>query len=287
MHNFKYILSLIAMAFRIFHEYDGTGTPAGRTGLRNRHIAEGETEIRNNAFLGYTNLNHVTLPDSLVTIGVSAFSGCTNLHHVTLPNSLVTIGESAFSGCERLRSILLPPSLQKIGKNAFLNCTSLPSLRFPDSLTHIDNGAFNGCKFTSFLCPLNLHSLGDEDGYSPTNAEERDAESVFGNNGNLNLVVLPSPRNRTNIKLFMRISAFRNSPGLNTLYGLKGVENILMGAHVDLLKNEAWVGDDNSEIKTITLTDEQDFKILTIEAINHINKPVPLGIRSLGSAINN
>jgi len=255
------------MTLTIFQdeEDEEKGTWAGRTGLINVQIAEGETAIANGAFLG-----------------------CTNLHHVTLPGSLLTIGESAFSGCERLQSILLPPSLQKIGRNAFLNCSSLPSLRFPDSLTHIDNGAFNGCKFTSFLCPLNLHSLGDIDGYSSTNTAERDAESVFGNNANLNLVVLPSPRNRTNNqKLFMRISAFGNCPGLETLYGLRGVQNILVGAHVDLLQRGTWDDGNNYEVKTITLTEGQDFENLTIEAEEHINGPVPLGMRSLGSAINN
>lgn len=85
----------------------------------------------------------------------------------------------------------------------------------------------------------------------------------------------------------MRISAFGNCPGLETLYGLGGVQNILVGAHVDLLKNATWDGGNNYEVKTITLTNEQDFKNLTIEAEEHINRPVPLGMRSLGSAINN
>ena len=51
------------------------------------------------------NLQSVTIPEGVITIGESAFEGCERLERVVLPDSLETIGACAFSGCCHLTDI--------------------------------------------------------------------------------------------------------------------------------------------------------------------------------------
>ena len=94
----------------------------------------------------------VTIPDSVKynnytypvkTIGTSAFSSCSNLQSVTLPNTITTINTDAFYGCVKLGSVNLPEGLQTIGIDAFYNC-NLTSITIPSTVTSIGRRAFQG-----------------------------------------------------------------------------------------------------------------------------------------------
>ena len=58
--------------------------------------------IDENALAGLSNLESITLPNTLVSIGSGAFEGCGSLSSITLPKSIVTMGASVFSGCNNL-----------------------------------------------------------------------------------------------------------------------------------------------------------------------------------------
>ena len=75
------------------------------------------------------------------TIGSSAFSGLSDLQSVTLPNSITAINSDAFSGCTKLGSINLPEGLQTIGADALRTC-NLTSITIPSTVTSIGNRAF-------------------------------------------------------------------------------------------------------------------------------------------------
>ena len=66
------------------------------------------------AFVSYTNLKTVQLPDGLKTIENRAFYRCSSLMEIKLPDSLETIGERAFYNSGILE-IYLPASLQTVG----------------------------------------------------------------------------------------------------------------------------------------------------------------------------
>ena len=89
------------------------------------------------------NLESVSLPSTLKTIGKSAFSGCIKLSEINLPEGLVSIGDYAFSSCIRLKNINLPESLTSIGRSAFHSCRAIEKLVIPDRVTQIGEGAFN------------------------------------------------------------------------------------------------------------------------------------------------
>lgn len=92
-----------------------------------------------------SNLNRLTLPNSVAVIADDAFNGCNHLAAVTLSNSLQSIGDRAFYRCYQLGSINLPGSLTRIGDAAFYECLELRELVIPDYTREIGVAAFSGC----------------------------------------------------------------------------------------------------------------------------------------------
>ncbi len=90
-------------------------------------IPNGVTEIAPQAFYFNQQLQTVTLPDSLITIGASAFEKCYQLQRVSIGanNGLKTIDDDAFSADIELTELTLPNSLSYMGKGVFSGCTAL------------------------------------------------------------------------------------------------------------------------------------------------------------------
>jgi hypothetical protein len=64
------------------------------------------TAIGSDAFLGYTSLTNITIPNSITDIGMTAFMGCDNLTSVTFQGTIASRGftSSAFQGLGDLRA---------------------------------------------------------------------------------------------------------------------------------------------------------------------------------------
>lgn len=117
----------------------------------------------------YSNLENITIPDSVTKFYYQAFSNtawyknkleespfvivnnivigadpekCTG--SVTIPNGVTGISDYAFSQCMGLTSITLPEGLTEIGEYAFYNCTNLADITVPDSVNETSRGAFYG-----------------------------------------------------------------------------------------------------------------------------------------------
>lgn len=99
--------------------------------------------ICEHTFYGSSNLQNVTIPNSVTTIGDYTFSECSNLQSVTIPNSVTTIGSSTFSGCSNLQSVTIPNSVTTIGYRTFYGCTNLQSLTIGSGVKDIGEGAFS------------------------------------------------------------------------------------------------------------------------------------------------
>ena len=124
-------------------------------------IPDSVTSIGSSAFEDCTSLTSVTIPDSVTSIGEGAFQYCTGLTSVTIPDSVTSIGEGAFAGCTGLTSVTIPDSVTSIGSCAFWDCTGLTSVTIPDSVTSIGSSAFAGCTgLTSVTIPDSVTSIG-------------------------------------------------------------------------------------------------------------------------------
>ena len=97
------------------------------------------------AFSGCTELNSITIPNSVKSIGGSAFEDCSSLISITIPDSVTSINSSMFEDCSSLTSIIIPNSVITIGAEAFSGCSSLTNITIPNSVISIGEGAFNKC----------------------------------------------------------------------------------------------------------------------------------------------
>ena len=148
------------------------------------------TQIPAEMFYDNDNLQSITIPEGVETIGAKAFNKCTNLSKVSFPTTLATIEENpsygafedcsqlkvidlggctnlkdiplqCFNGCNRVTSLTLPDNLGSIGDKAFLNLGTaidggLYSITLPASLTTIGSCAFQYSKVKNVILYSNL-----------------------------------------------------------------------------------------------------------------------------------
>jgi hypothetical protein len=76
---------------------------------------------------------------------VGGFTGCKNLERITLPESVGSIGDSAFKNCVNLKALYIPNGCWAISQSSFENCAGIQYLEIPPSMTIICKGAFAGC----------------------------------------------------------------------------------------------------------------------------------------------
>ncbi len=77
------------------------------------------------AFYNCSNLQSVTLPNSLLIMGSYSFENCDSLTTVTGGENMKTIGSAAFSGCIALEKMDLYDKVTSIAANSYENCTDL------------------------------------------------------------------------------------------------------------------------------------------------------------------
>ena len=102
-------------------------------------------KIDGHAFDGCSELQSVTIPDSVTEIGSGAFGKCSNLQSIKIPNGVTKIGRHTFARCTGLQSVTIPDNVTEVGSCAFMGCSGLQSVTIPDSVTKIDGHAFDGC----------------------------------------------------------------------------------------------------------------------------------------------
>ena len=108
-------------------------------------VEEGITHVGGCAFKEFSNLEHVSLPDSLTSIGSEAIMLCKKLKEIEIPSKVTQIGAYAFEQCYGLESVVLPEGLSTINSGLFNLCTSLKTVTIPAAVTAIGTSAFNGC----------------------------------------------------------------------------------------------------------------------------------------------
>lgn len=70
-------------------------------------IKKGVTSVSYEAFALCKNLNSVTIPSTVKTIGIRSFYG-TKISKITVPSKTKTIGQGVFGSCKSLKTIVMP-----------------------------------------------------------------------------------------------------------------------------------------------------------------------------------
>ena len=113
--------------------------------------------IQGEAFYGCNKLDHLTLPDTLKTLG--SFGSCSKLEEVIIPDSVSKTHESLFVGCTSLSKIKLPIGMKEIKQYDFTNCKNLRTLDIPEAVTTVSMSAFSGTKLKKITLPKNVTTI--------------------------------------------------------------------------------------------------------------------------------
>ncbi|MGN1277558.1 MAG: leucine-rich repeat protein [Floccifex sp.] len=116
------------------------------------------TEIYN-AFFAKKGIKRVVIPQGVITLDKEAFASCSDLESVSLPSSLKTIGERAFA-YTNLKEVIIPEGVTSIGRNAFNNCKQLEKVTLPSTLKYINPLAFTSTGLKSIVLPDNITYIG-------------------------------------------------------------------------------------------------------------------------------
>ena len=128
------------------------------------NIPQGITKINNYAFV-YTDLESITIPNSVRVIDSDAFYGCKNLKTVKLPvgvelhrgafssSGLESIelkdvklqDSSIFYNCKQLKSVVIKGDTPVIPDGTFYGCFNLTYVELPETLEQVGYNAFHGC----------------------------------------------------------------------------------------------------------------------------------------------
>lgn len=123
-------------------------------------IPETITEIGDNAFCHFNQIQKISLSKNLKKIGFSAFFGCELIEEVDIPDSVTDIGEYAFASCSNLKSVKFGNGIKAIPDGCFRYC-SLKNITLPNGIEEIGSEAFKGGGFNEISIPFSLEKLGN------------------------------------------------------------------------------------------------------------------------------
>lgn len=131
------------------------------------------TRIKERAFVGYSKLKNIIIPDTVYYVGDDAFLGCNSLVYneynnayyigsnsnlylilikakdnsipsCTISDKTKYVCSKAFKDCVNLRNFVIPETVEDFGKYVFSG-SGLTQITIPDTFEYIDEGFFSGC----------------------------------------------------------------------------------------------------------------------------------------------
>lgn len=103
-------------------------------------------EIQSYAFASCKELRSVTLSKNLKSFGTSVFFLCTSLENIEIPNTVEDLGIYTFQG-SAVKSVKIPDgNLKEIKDFVFYQCPSLVEVSFPATVTTIADSALSDNK---------------------------------------------------------------------------------------------------------------------------------------------
>ncbi len=115
-------------------------------------VPEGVRVIAGEVFRDHTEIEKVSLPDSLLVVGEGAFEGCGSLSQIVFGENVEEIKDRAFLG-NVMSEISIPTSVKKAGLQAFGNAIAAyqgqeAEYTYENSATRLSNGIYRGISNT-------------------------------------------------------------------------------------------------------------------------------------------
>ena len=104
--------------------------------------------------------------------------GMTNVEEITLPSTLKSVGESAFMNCS-IKEIIIPENVDSIYSNAFRGC-KISEVTIPEGVTYVGGGAFYDIDLTNVTWnAINASTNIEVTEENPGTSSWSDGESIF------------------------------------------------------------------------------------------------------------
>src|SRR5690554_6411198 len=233
-------------------------------------VITGGTQIASSAFSGASQIESLSIPKSVKTIGAYAFYGMTNLKEVHIEDNseLKSIGYAAFSHANQIEKLVILVSVTSIDDYAFSNMANLTTLQFEadSQLTTIGRFAFSdSIRLESLIIPSSVTSIGS---FTFSNTPKL-TSIVFEPDSNLTILEDAVFSGATGLKtltipksvISIKKNAFTDTPNLTTIlfaadselttienrafYEAQGLERIIIPKQVIQIGNEAFYGNNH------------------------------------------
>lgn len=121
------------------------------------------TRIDDLVFFKHDEIQSVSLPNTIKSIGFSAFSDCAKLKKIILPVTVTSMGEYVFQNCTSLQEAYVNSAIVTLPASTFSNCTSLSKVNINFYTKKIGNRVFDGCTSLKTLPEaVGITEIGDE-----------------------------------------------------------------------------------------------------------------------------
>lgn len=177
-------VELIEVDSRLLTMCGAEGEPAFPSGAKTLILGQGMERIPDYAFSNLTEIESLTIPESVTTIGEGAFRDCTSLKRLELnakrlaacgafrnpafPSGLteVAFGDSvrflpdyAFKDCSTLSTVALPDSLELLGEFALSGCRGLDRLQIGPRIRQIPYGALQSTQLRTLVVGAGVDTI--------------------------------------------------------------------------------------------------------------------------------
>lgn len=145
-------------------------------------------QVGDSAFCKCTNLNRLSISETVTDLNIGAFANCSSLSTLNLENN-GNIGKKAFAFCSAISELNLNNN-GSVGSSVFYSCTSLRSLTIGERITSLGTYCFYGCSsLPSITIPAQITKLPNYAVYncskiSSIYISERTTPLTLGTNGN-------------------------------------------------------------------------------------------------------
>ena len=133
------------------------------------------------AFYG-TNINEISIPATVKTMGYCAFNNCSNLTKVVIGSGINSILGSTFADCANLSEISLPDSLNTIGYRAFMGPNKIQSITIPANVNKIDAYAFGYVNAQVSFANVSTITTVGESAFSNSTLTDSDKQAILNCN---------------------------------------------------------------------------------------------------------
>jgi len=120
------------------------GVDIGNAVTSLKSLQDPNTRLTNGCFYNCVELQSITIPSNITSIGEYCFCSCVKLATVNIPPNIGYLDNAIFLGCSSLTSIDIPSNIKTLGGDVF-NSSGLISINIPDSITGVGNACFANC----------------------------------------------------------------------------------------------------------------------------------------------